>query len=74
MKYVNTCTYPIDLNDGRTLEMGGVVELDIADDNMHDQAYVTRGVLAVVAEPEPEPDNEDTPPPAPHGGRKGGKA
>lgn len=69
MKYVNVCTYPLDLNDGRTLEPSGVVDLEISGDNVHDQAYVTRGVLAVVPEEgSPEPvDNKETE------GKKGGK-
>lgn len=81
-KYGNAANYPIDLNDGRTLAPGQIVELDFDEyPNEHDQARINHGTLLEVNENGPVLVDE-TPPPEEekgtdnrqHRGRKGGSA
>lgn len=46
--YINTLNHPIDLSDGRPVEVAQVVELDIDPDDAHNQGLVDDGTLSVV--------------------------
>lgn len=60
-KYGNAATYPIDLNDGRVLAPGAIVELDLEKNpSEHDGARIAQGTLLEL------PDQEDD-------DKKGGK-
>lgn len=53
-KYGNAATYPIDLNDGRTLGSGEIVELDLElYPSEHDSARLAQGTLVEIPETEP---------------------
>lgn len=71
MKYVNTASYPIDIDGGRMVPPGGLIETN--PDSEHDKALILRGVLAEVPEEGPVlvDDTTDEEPPK---GKKGGKA
>lgn len=57
MKYVNTCSFILDVEDGRTIAPGGSVELDEL--STHDQLLVDRGVLTLAPPEAPEPEEEE---------------
>lgn len=72
MKYVNTCSFILDVEDGRTIAPGGSIEIE-GDLSAHDQLLLDRGVLTQAPSEEPTPEEPEEAVDNREASRRGGK-